>query len=161
MGLDFSANVHVGFCYDAEKFDKFKITKPEVSHMAIRYDSETGKRIKDVKVIDSNEHEVYSFDNSEHEDMYEFVTAVADKYGCEAVLYGDGCGYYAAVGFFIKDDDYQTKNPAEDFHPLIIGNSIKASFVIDNKKKLDALKNKLTALLPTGEAEIFIAFSAS
>ena len=66
MGLDYEANVHVGFCYDIDDFDKFKITKPQVNHVEKRYDAKSGKRIKDEIVIDSEEHEVYVFDKIEY-----------------------------------------------------------------------------------------------
>lgn len=65
MSIDRDNWVHVGWTFKPEDFNFLTVTIPEQSHMEKRFSEKTGRRIKDVKIIDQHECTVWKIGDRE------------------------------------------------------------------------------------------------
>lgn len=101
MSTEYDANCFVGFAFQNDDIPaKFRKIKPEESHMERRFHPKSGKPVPDEKVIDSEEEEVFSFDDKEFEDEREFFEAVAAEVGGTCCMNGDFVN--GDVAYFIE-----------------------------------------------------------
>lgn len=93
MGMSWDWTLVVGFVIDADDLlMPFKKEVEEETHLEDRYDSRTGKKVGQVKVVDKEAGEEYFLDGKSYgDDQHEFVEALAAEANCEITLHGDFC----------------------------------------------------------------------
>ncbi len=91
MSTDYSAFLLVGFRLEEESLVDFKRRWPERWHNEPRFDTKTGIRLADARVVDEVQRTRLEFDGNSGLDFIEFCELAANKIGCEMEVCGSDC----------------------------------------------------------------------
>lgn len=160
MGIDYSANVGIGFIVDREDLlAPFRVETEEKFHMEDRYDPKTGKKLEPVKIVDVEAGEIFEFEGKTFEEEYEVVEAIADKLDC---IIEDTGGYTDCETLQITVKVEHTDEDDVDCDRFYVGSSILFDNVTALRAELKRVAKGFKKYgVDVGEAKVYVAYGIS
>lgn len=157
MGTDYNAGIDMGFVFQRDNLlVKYEKEIPAKFHMEDRFDSKTGKKLPQVKVIDEAEYTVFEFNGKTYEEDEELFRAIAQATKCVYSVFGSGSlGGSDYVLFGLSGE--ARNNYGVDAGNVQMGGEIDVNTVVRYAPRLEKLRDRLRKLgLKPRQAEVVV-----
>lgn len=141
MSMDGSSWIAVGFDFEFDTIlDEVKRVTPAVTHLEVRFDPATGKKLRPVEVEDKPELVEYEFNGKVYskDNAYDLLSDIAEEIGCVSNQYAT---YESGrVVFSLKLEETRG---CEDLGSSKVGPSYSLKSLLSNVSKLDDIAKAL------------------